>query len=462
MTLIRRVAALLLTAGFCAACGSGTPSSPAPGSGDAGTITGRERIGWDQQAASASELAAIKYAVYVDGARSILPDVSCGSTAAASGFPCSARLPAMTPGAHTLEIASFIEDGGAESAKSSPLRVTVSASAQPSAVSAAATIPAEVSTPDGARLRVHVVTDSLRSATSLAFASDGRVFVAERAGRVRVVKDGGLDSEPALVEDDVYVAARGGGILALALDPSFDDNHFAYVLDVTSMASGSPTFRLTRYREAGGRFGERAVLLSDVPAAADRASGSLLFGSDGKLYAAVDSAVDAALALRPSALNGKVLRLNSDGTTPSDQASASPVYSLNHEAPVAADWQPDADVLWVLDAPERDRGRMTAIAPDAGAERKGRVVSALALAEEGATSMAFYRSSRVPALSGNLLVATQTGQLVRLRLDPSRTIVRSARPLIEGLGPLDLVAVDRFGVIYLASETALLRLSPDN
>src|SRR5262245_26268923 len=109
------------------ACGRSAPDPPTvtpPVAGE--TITGSERIGWDQRAGDNAELATIRYVAYVDGARNELAEVSCAAAATANGYACTAPLPRMTAGAHTIEIASFVQDGSLfESARSAPLRVTV-------------------------------------------------------------------------------------------------------------------------------------------------------------------------------------------------------------------------------------------------------------------------------------------------------------------------------------------------
>jgi hypothetical protein len=89
------------------------------------TITGGERFGWDQPAADAGELAAFRYAVYVDDARSEAADVACTPAPSSGRFPCTSALPAMPSGAHTLQIAAFVIDGGIirESARSAAVRV---------------------------------------------------------------------------------------------------------------------------------------------------------------------------------------------------------------------------------------------------------------------------------------------------------------------------------------------------
>ena len=106
---------------------------PAAGSG---TIAGTERIGWDQPAADAVELSKISYVMYVDGTRTTLDNVSCVSspttTSPVVAFACAARLPTLTPGAHTLELATVVDKGGPrESVRSAPLHITVAGAAAP-------------------------------------------------------------------------------------------------------------------------------------------------------------------------------------------------------------------------------------------------------------------------------------------------------------------------------------------
>jgi hypothetical protein len=88
------------------------------------SITGVERFGWDQPAADAGELATFRYAFYVDDARSDAADVTCVPGTGAQ-FACTAQLPVMSAGAHTLQVAAFVLDAGQlrESSRSAPVRV---------------------------------------------------------------------------------------------------------------------------------------------------------------------------------------------------------------------------------------------------------------------------------------------------------------------------------------------------
>src|SRR5688572_32262644 len=103
----------LLVSLMAAACGgtdaASPPSSPPPsGSGD--TVTGRERFGWTQ-AGSSSDASLLQFAAYVDGVRRVLEGATC-STGNGEALECSAPLPSMTAGRHTLELAAFYPAGG--------------------------------------------------------------------------------------------------------------------------------------------------------------------------------------------------------------------------------------------------------------------------------------------------------------------------------------------------------------
>jgi hypothetical protein len=118
MTLPKRF--IVFASCVLAACGG---SPPVPSGTE--TITGVERFGWDQPAADAGELGSFRYALYLDGARSEASDVSCTTGPSTGRFACTARLPDMPAGVHTLEVAAFVLDGGAlrESTRSASLRV---------------------------------------------------------------------------------------------------------------------------------------------------------------------------------------------------------------------------------------------------------------------------------------------------------------------------------------------------
>jgi hypothetical protein len=116
-----RTVAIAISSVLLSGCGSTPPSSPTTGD----VVTGSERFGWEQPAADATELATFRYASYLDDARSEAADVSCATVASNGRFSCTCRLPSMSTGTHTLQIAAFVTDGAAvlESSRSGVVRV---------------------------------------------------------------------------------------------------------------------------------------------------------------------------------------------------------------------------------------------------------------------------------------------------------------------------------------------------
>ena len=435
-----------------AACDKKSPSAPPTPAPDPGggvppgieRITGTERIGWDEQAGSSEELATFRHLIYVDGTGSDIQDVTCASTAGPAGFSCTGRLPAMTAGQHSLALSAYINSGGTrlESPRSASFPVLVVAQT----TSTASTSSSTLRTADGVELRANVVAEGLEEPTDLTVAPDGRIYIAERPGRIRVFRAGRLMPAPALTLGDA-TTAEGHGLLALTLDPKFDQNHFLYGIYTT--AAG---FRLARFRAVGDTLGDRAILMDAVPAAVRRPAATLRFGPDAKLYVGYDNLGQAARSGDLGSFNGKILRLNPDGTTPSDQRSGNPVYGSDLIAPRGLDWDGGGTTLWVAD------GHLDARDP------QGSTVARYNLPNDAsATALAFYRGDLIRAFRGNLFVAADGGRvLLRLTFesgDPRKvaTTERLSNGLIEGARA---IAVGRDGAIYIGTTHALVRLAP--
>jgi glucose/arabinose dehydrogenase len=464
--MVRLILAVICCAAIAACNRKTAPAPPSTETPAAERITGSERLGWDQRATDSAELATIRYAIYVDGTRSDLADVTCAATPAATGFACSGRLPTMSVGAHTFELTAFIVDGAAsfESLRSSPLRVIVTGPTTSSGAAAAVwQSGSSVETSDGARLRLDLVTDGLEDPTDLAFAPDGRIFIAERRGRVRVMRNGRLQPAPALTLDDISTSGDGG-LLGLALDPRFERTHFVYAVYTTPSRAGGTVFALARLRETGDTLADQAIFLDDIRVSPTRAAAAVRFGADGKLYAAFDDGDNPRLAGDLASFNGKVLRMNADGSTPDDQAAATPVYSYEHRSPRGFDWQPVTGTLWIADGGPAESARLSAVIAEQGRRRRGAVRATYELpAPAGASAVAFYRGDRIPALRDNLLIAANEGRdILRVRFDPQNParVLATERLLKNRVGSVRVVASGPDGAIYFCTPNALARLVP--
>jgi glucose/arabinose dehydrogenase len=451
------VTTLALVSISCGDSGS-PPTNPDPSPGGE-RITGNERLGWNQSAPSSGELASFRYVAYVDGTRVELADVACGGLNG-SVYPCNSRMPAMSPGSHTIELASYVTDNGAvlESPRSAPLRVTVTgltnAGAEPALTSTL------LATADGVSLRVATLLGEVSSPTALAVAPDGRLFVAERAGRVRVFANGALLEPPAATIHESLVTASGdGGLLALALDADFERTHFVYVAYTVTASEGVRHVRVVRFREVAGRLGERIVLIDQIPAA-PRPAVAIVAGPDGRIYVALDASPAGGRTAALASFSGKVLRLTTDGKTPDDQPGRSPVIATDVLSPRGLDWHLPTSTLWLIDAKRADAEELRLVGSGNGSVPAGARVPLPP--GTGASALAFYRGANVPALEGNLFIAAEEGRyLLRLRLDARSQVVSTERLLHDAARPIRAVASGAGGLVYVATDRAILRLGPD-
>ena len=188
------------------------------------------------------------------------------------------------------------------------------------------------------------------------FAPDGRLFVCLQTGQVRVIKNGSLVATPFL---NIQVDSSGErGLLGIAFDPNFINNHYVYVYHTV------PTFpihnRVSRFTAAGdvAAPGSEVIILNldNLSSATNHNGGALHFGPDGKLYIGVGENANGANAQTLSNLLGKVLRINSNGSIPTDNPfynSASgnnrAIWALGLRNPFTFAFQPGSTRMFIND-----------------------------------------------------------------------------------------------------------------
>jgi glucose/arabinose dehydrogenase len=162
------------------------------------------------------------------------------------------------------------------------------------------------------------VASGLTNPTSMALAPDGRNFVCEQGGQLRVVKNGTLLATPFL---SVTVNSDGErGLLGAAFDPGFPSTPYVYIYyTATTPAIHNRVSRFTANGDVAVAGSETVLLdLNNLSSATNHNGGSLHFGKDGKLYIAVGENANGANSQTLSNLLGKLLRINPDGTIPTD------------------------------------------------------------------------------------------------------------------------------------------------
>jgi glucose/arabinose dehydrogenase len=325
---------------------------------------------------------------------------------------------------------------------------------------------------------IDVLIKGLDTPWAIDFAPDGRIFITERGGRIRVLERGHLRPDPWMTLD---VASSGeAGLLGLALDPRFAQNFFLYVAYTYRNASGKMQNRLVRLREDAkrGKGLLDKVLIDNVAAANNHDGGRVKFGPDGKLYWSMGDAQENRLAQDLTSLNGKILRLNPDGSIPKDNPFAnSYVYSYGHRNPQGLAWQPKTGRLYATEhGPSGFQGccrdEVNLIEPGKnygwpkvrGDETREGMVSPVIHAgtsETWAPAGASF-ATRGPWAGSLLFTGLRGRTLYRLPLDPNdpRKAVQLERHFYRRFGRLRDVVEGPDGSLYLLTSNRDGRGSP--
>ena len=197
------------------------------------------------------------------------------------------------------------------------------------------------------------------SLTAMAFAPDGRLFVCQQGGQLRVIKNGVLLSTPFV---SLTVDSSGErGLLGIALDPNFTTNHYLYVY--YTVATSPIHNRVSRFTAAGDTAapGSEIIILNldNLSSATNHNGGAIHFGPDGKLYIGVGENANGANAQSLSNLLGKMLRINADGIIPPDNpfyntatANNRAIWALGLRNPFTFAFQPGTTRLFINDVGE--------------------------------------------------------------------------------------------------------------
>lgn len=215
---------------------------------------------------------------------------------------------------------------------------------------AAKTLNVSVSQPPAGDLTLQSVLPGLNFPVGLSLAPDGRIFFNERlTGKIRIINPQ-WQLVPTAFCQIAVVTSGEQGLLGLTLDPDFATNHFVYVYH---SASSPLRNRVVRYTESSGACTQETILLDNVPASTSHNGGIIQFGPDGKLYVTIGDAENSANAQDLTTLAGKILRLNPDGSTPSDNpfssnpnANAQKLFSFGHRNSYGFTFHPHTGHLW--------------------------------------------------------------------------------------------------------------------
>lgn len=197
-------------------------------------------------------------------------------------------------------------------------------------------------------LNLETVATGLEVPWSISYAPDGRIFITERRGRIRVIENGRLDPTPWATLAVVHTA--DAGLRGLAIAPDFEKTGHIFVAATVQAQNGKPDNRIYRFTERNGRGVDPVVIVDNIPCPGAHAGGALAFGPDGMLYLSVGDVrlLDAVQDLKSPI--GKILRFRPDGSVPQDNPLGnSPVYALGVRNPQGLGWHTATGTLFATE-----------------------------------------------------------------------------------------------------------------
>jgi glucose/arabinose dehydrogenase len=339
-----------------------------------------------------------------------------------------------------------------------------------------------------------IVATGLNHPWAIAFLPEGRMLVTERAGRLRVITREGNVSDPVAGLPEVFAQGQGG-LLDVALGPSFARDrmiYWSYAEPREGNANGTSVAR-GRLSHDATRVDNVQVIFRQLPSWQSRGhfGSRLVFDREGRLYVTLGDRQlpgPRPLAQDISTHIGKIVRINPDGTVPSDnpfagRANARPEnWSYGHRNIQGADLHPETGALWTIEHGPRGGDELNI--PRAGGNYGWPVIGygidyngqpiVEASAREGMEQpiyywdpviapgdMDFYRGSLFPWRGDILIAGLDTEALIRLEVDGERVIGEERFAL--GVGRLRDVAESEDGALWVVTDEEdgrLVRLTP--
>ena len=349
-------------------------------------------------------------------------------------------------------------------------------------------------TAEGQEIKVVVLVPGLTRPWSLAFLPNGDMLVTERAGQLRIVRNGVLDPAPVAGVPDVRAAGLSG-LFDIALHPQFANNRFVY-LTYNKPAAGGAVLGLARATWNGAALTDvRDIFVSDNTTSS---VSRLAFGHDGMLYVTTFGS-QGDNAQNPNAHAGKVLRLRDDGTIPDDNPFVGKpghkpeVYTLGHRSTLGLAVHPVTGAIWQNENGPNGGDEINVLQPGGnygwpivslgrtypgpwqskGFSREGFLNPLVYWTPSIAVSgMAFYTGDALPKWKGDVFVGALrqgeipgTGHLQRILFNENLEELRREQLLVDLRQRIRDVRQGPDELLYLLTDEdngAILRIEPAN
>lgn len=355
--------------------------------------------------------------------------------------------------------------------------------------------------------RVVTVADGLLQPWSMAWLPGGDMLVTEKPGRLRIIRDGQLLPEAVPGVPDVFYEGQGG-LFEVLPHPNFSDNRWVYLSYAKEEGETSVT-AVVRGRFENDRLTNVVEIFSAQAVGFGHYGGKMVFDNDGYLFLTLGERQAPArgdLAAHPAQdltnHQGVIVRLNDDGSVPSDnpfvgRSDALPeIWSYGHRSPQGLAIHPETGDLWESEHGPQGGDELNLIEPgnNYGWPVIGRGVNYgavgrpihEAIGQDGMTQpthfwvpsiatsgLMVYTGDKFPLWYGSIISGALVGeQLARLHMSDDYREVIVEETLAYGMGRLRDVRQGPDGYIYLAisdgngggrgnfETTAVVRLEP--
>lgn len=351
------------------------------------------------------------------------------------------------------------------------------------------------------KLHVEIVVRGLTDPRAIEFLPDGAILVSERAGPLRIVRDGKLDPKPVAGTPKSVALGTATGFMDIALHPDFRTNGLIYISYHKPRGDlGSNAIWRGRWNGSAIIDGKDIFLSDDVDALYSRLS----FGADGKLYATIgcpgvgtDDSIGR--AQHPDDFAGKVLRLNDDGSVPTDNPFAGKrgynpeIFTMGHRVNLGMTMNPWTKDLWVSEHGPNGGDEINVLTAGQnygwplvsdGRYYSGPKVNPAKPFKEGTVrpsisfvpsiapgGMVFYTGDKFPGWKRNLFLgamrmseAPRTGHIERIVFNDKWEMIRSEMLLLDLHQRIRDVEQGPDGYLYAitdeGSDSVLMRLEP--
>lgn len=343
----------------------------------------------------------------------------------------------------------------------------------------------------GGKIRVVTVATGLFHPWSLAFVDAQTLLVAEKNGRLRIIRGGVLAPEP-LWTSPSSTGPGGDALHGLAIHPRFAQNNLVY-MSYPKRGERGTTIAISRGRlKASGLEDVQEIFVADAWETGGNLAGRIVMGPDASLYLTVgdrdriccNGTDDNSLRIKaqdPGNHIGKTLRLRDDGTVPPDnpfvgRSDAKPeVFTYGHRNGYGLAFHPETGALWQAEIGPMGGDEVNILAPghnygwplvSTGRNYTGTLVSDQPWARPGMdnprihwvpsispSSILFYTGDKFPRWKNNLFVgALTTRQLIRVAFgQPSQAERREGLLIPMDIRPRD-VQQSPDGYIYVITE----------